>query len=251
MSGATVKSLARGIHILQALARSDEGLRLSEVAERLELKPPTAHNLLGTLVSQGFAVRREPGPLYALGPAAVALVDAHRERRLVARARERVRTLSGLFPAAVVTYAEPLGAELDILLRAAPEQPGVIQRPRDRSFNPYGTASGLVMLAYSTEEERRAVLNRFPFSEYGAWLWEGMEALTTCLARVREQGYAAPRLKNKGLCIVAAPVTGDRGPLLGVLGMASPFDDESERKEIERDFVEAAVEHTAALSSEE
>ncbi len=251
MAGTTVKSLARGMHILQALARSDDGLRLSEVAGQLDLKPPTAHNLLRTLVGQGWAVRREPGPRYALGPAALALADAHRERLLVARAEEHVRALAREYHSAVVTYAEPVGLELDILLRAAPEQPGLVQRPRDRSFNPYGTASGLVMLAHSTEEERQAVFSRFPFSEYGASLWDSVEALTGYLARVREDGHAAPRLKNNGLCIVAAPVLSDCGMLLGVLGMAAPFGDEDERKAIERDFVDAAVEHAAALNSEE
>jgi DNA-binding IclR family transcriptional regulator len=241
-----VQSVTRSLDMLQALAGADAGLRLSEVAQRLSLKAPTAHNLLQTLVARGFVVRRGPGPRYALGPAALSLADAHRARRLLEVVEDHVRRMAQARPDAVVTYCEPVGPELEVRLRVTPEQPGFVQRPLERSMLPYATASGLVMLAYAAPEERDGILRRYPFSETGAALWGGLDALDDYLRRVRKQRYAAPQLKNKGLAIAAAPLM-RRGVVAGVLGMAAPLEP-AKQEETRTRLVAALVEHAGAVS---
>jgi IclR family acetate operon transcriptional repressor len=49
-----VQSLTRGLSILEALARSDGGLTLTELAHRVQLPPSTAHRLLSTLEKMGY-----------------------------------------------------------------------------------------------------------------------------------------------------------------------------------------------------
>jgi IclR family acetate operon transcriptional repressor len=49
-----VQSLTRGLSILEALARSDGGLTLTDLAHRVQLAPSTAHRLLATLEKMGY-----------------------------------------------------------------------------------------------------------------------------------------------------------------------------------------------------
>ena len=50
-----VQALSRGLDIVEVLAASGEGLRLTELAHRVELSPSTTHRLLMTLELRGFA----------------------------------------------------------------------------------------------------------------------------------------------------------------------------------------------------
>ncbi len=54
--GATtqVQSLTRGLSLLEALARAEGGLTLTDVAQRVQLAPSTAHRLLATLEKMGY-----------------------------------------------------------------------------------------------------------------------------------------------------------------------------------------------------
>ena len=49
-----VQSLTRGLQILEALARAEGGLTLTEVAHRVTLPPSTTHRLLSTLEKMGY-----------------------------------------------------------------------------------------------------------------------------------------------------------------------------------------------------
>jgi IclR family acetate operon transcriptional repressor len=49
-----VQSLTRGLSLLEALARAEGGLTLTDVAQRVQLAPSTAHRLLATLEKMGY-----------------------------------------------------------------------------------------------------------------------------------------------------------------------------------------------------
>jgi IclR family transcriptional regulator, acetate operon repressor len=51
---AQVQSLTRGLSILGCLAQSEGGLTLTDIAERAQLAPSTAHRLLATLEKTGY-----------------------------------------------------------------------------------------------------------------------------------------------------------------------------------------------------
>jgi IclR family acetate operon transcriptional repressor len=53
-STAQVQSLTRGLNILEALARAEGGLTLTDVAQRVSLPTSTAHRLLATLEKMGY-----------------------------------------------------------------------------------------------------------------------------------------------------------------------------------------------------
>ncbi len=49
-----VQSLTRGLSLLEALARAEGGLTLTDLAQRVTLAPSTAHRLLATLEKMGY-----------------------------------------------------------------------------------------------------------------------------------------------------------------------------------------------------
>jgi IclR family acetate operon transcriptional repressor len=56
---AQVQSLTRGLNILEALAKAEAGLSLTEIAQRVDLPPSTTHRLLSTLEKMGYVYQSE------------------------------------------------------------------------------------------------------------------------------------------------------------------------------------------------
>ena len=245
-----VKSLARGLDILSLVAESDHGLRLSEIAAAMDLKPPTAHNLARTLTARGYLQKVGRGPHYALGPAALGLAEGHLRRRMIMLAESKVRELAEAFPTANVVFCEPMGGELTVRIRMSPERPGALQRPLSQTLNPYASASGVVYMAFCTAEERRAMAHRSPFQEYGAPFWRTREAFEAYLKEVREKGYAALKKPKQEVYPVAAPVFGMRYETLATLGASLPWEPDV-TTERQRRVIEAVREASGSLSSAE
>ena len=51
---AQVQSLTRGLNILEALAKAEAGISLTDIAQRVDLPPSTTHRLLSTLEKMGY-----------------------------------------------------------------------------------------------------------------------------------------------------------------------------------------------------
>jgi len=62
-----VQSLTRGLSILEALAKSEGGLTLSELAHRVQLAPSTTHRLLSTLERMGYVYQDGDLALWFVG----------------------------------------------------------------------------------------------------------------------------------------------------------------------------------------
>lgn len=89
-----VQSLGRALRLLQAIARSHDGLTLTELAQTVGLPPSTAHRLLSTLQQDRF-VRFDPiGHRWQVGVEAFSVGNAFaRTRDVVLMARPRMRRL--------------------------------------------------------------------------------------------------------------------------------------------------------------
>ena len=56
---AQVQSLTRGLSILEALAKAEAGVSLTDIAQRVQLPPSTTHRLLSTLEKMGYVYQSE------------------------------------------------------------------------------------------------------------------------------------------------------------------------------------------------
>lgn len=231
-----VQSLLKGLDILALAGESDGGVRLSDICEHQGLKASTAHNLVRTLAARSFLTKTEAGR-YIPGSAVDELVRRKGESRLMQRAKTVVRRLSDFLPEATVTFAVVEGGDIVVALRMSPDRPGTLQQNRERTFNLYANASGLVLQAFGSDSQLTALRHRFPFQEYGALLWHTQERLREYLDEVRRCGYAERPFAEREIFRVAAPVwaadgtkrteglsgTGNSG-LAGTLGISIPED---------------------------
>jgi DNA-binding IclR family transcriptional regulator len=225
-----VGSVARAIALLDALAETESGLGVNELARRIGVNASTASRLLATL-ERGRLVERSPGGPYRLGLKLVALAD-----RVLARldVRERARPwLTSLVEETGETATLSVPGDRDaITVDFVPAPSSVVSMARlGRPSVSHATAAGKVMLAFGPDARRARV---------GSGVGEGSgageelvaytertitdpDALAAELESVREHGIAeAVGEREADLAAMAAPVLGRGGELVAIIGLQGP-----------------------------
>ncbi len=244
-NGTLIQSLTRGLHILQQVGQSAEGLRLKDIAAQLGVKTPTAHSLIKTLVHEGF-LERNGSQRYHLGRALQDLVQEAQGQGFQAALQQAIQSLGARLDHATITYATFTGADLRVRLRVSQDRSGQLQRPAHQTFGGYGSASCLALLAFASEEERLQFMEAHPFYEEGVALWGTLDNLEAYLDRVREQGVAVLPFKEPHLR-AAAPVCNGNGDFRGTLGV-SMRGEEAKKKRARRAAIDAIVTTARDLS---
>jgi DNA-binding IclR family transcriptional regulator len=217
VSGPPVGSVARAIALLDAVAESDGGARVNELARRIGVNPSTASRLLSTLEAGGL-VERMPGGPYRLGLKLVALSD-----RVLAQldVREQARSwLTWLVQETgeTATLSVPGGGEA-ITVDFVPSPSSVVSLARlGRPSVAHATAAGKVMLAFGTPARPDEELTAFTERTI-----TDAAALNRELEQVRSAGMAeAVGEREPDLNALAAPVLGRGGELVAILGLQGP-----------------------------
>jgi IclR family acetate operon transcriptional repressor len=215
-----VGSVARAIALLDAVAESDGGARVNELARRIGVNPSTASRLLSTLEAGGLVERTAGGP-YRLGLKLVALSD-----RVLGQldVRERARPwLTWLVKETgeTATLSVPGGGEA-ITVDFVPSPSTVVSLARlGRPSVAHATAAGKVMLAFWFDQ-----LAVDPDADLAAFTERTITdpgALAAELDRVRAAGVAeAVGEREPDLNALAAPVMGRQGELVAILGLQAP-----------------------------
>jgi DNA-binding IclR family transcriptional regulator len=243
----SVGSVARAIALLDALAGSDSGLGVNELARRIGVNASTASRLLATL-QEGGLVTRDPGGPYRLGLRLVALADrvlAQQDVRALARPLlMRLAAETG----ETATLSLP-GDEAAITVDFVPSPSSVVSMARvGRPSIPHATAAGKVMLAFAPAAPVAA--GSLPaFTERTI---TDPARLATELADVRRWGWAeAYGEREPDLAALAAPVLGRDGQLAAILGLQGPAGrlPAETRAALSEPLVAAAAELGAALGA--
>ena len=211
-----VGSVARAMAALDALAASERGLRVGELARSIGVNASTASRLLATLEQGGLVERTAAGP-YRLGLKLVALSD----RVLTALdVRERARPwLAWLVEQTGETATLSLPGEGQaITVDFVPSPSSVVSMARvGRPSVLHATATGKVMLAFGGA---RVPASLAPYTEHTI---TDPRELEEELAAVRASGIAqAAGEREPDLAALAAPVLGRGGVLVAILGLQGP-----------------------------
>lgn len=245
-----VQALLRGLDVLQIIGRAESGVRLSEVAHELGVQAPTVHNLVRTLAERGFVSKGTDKKL-RLGPAVLELAQFYRDRVLIREASGILQQLVTAVPGAVVTFAEVVGADIQLAMRISPDRPNVLQTVQGQSFSAYANASGLVIHAFADDALRADIRDHQPFHEFGAHLWNDLSTLEEFLEDVRAKGYAIPPFPGQESLRIAAPVRSADRRVTAALGVSRRKDDSLTSKEtlrIQQCLLEAAANLTGRVS---
>lgn len=200
-----VQSLCRALDIVEALMRSDRGLGLGELSERVGLKKTTAHNLVRTLRSRGY-VDKDPGGGYCLGPVFEEIFQLRFSRGVFGRGEAALKSLSTRFPGSTVTLSELVGGEIVCRLRISGDSPGVVRRPVAMTLGAFGSATGLCFQAFN-DTFRAALGAEGMFEEAGQTFPGSREDFRKAVSEARRTGVAA--VTGGGAWRFAAPVCGN------------------------------------------
>lgn len=209
--------MARALALLDALAASDAGLGVNELARRIGVNASTASRLLATL-ERARIVEREPGGPYRLGLRLVELSD-----RVLAQldVRELARPwLTQLVEETGETATLSVPGEGEaITVDFVPSAFSVASMARlGRPSVPHATAAGKVMLAFGGNH-----LDALELTAYTERTITDRGVLAAQLEAVRATGVAeAVGEREPDLNALAAPVLGRGGALLAIIGLQGP-----------------------------
>lgn len=232
---APIQSIERAVLILFAVAGSEEGRTVAQIAAATGLKAGTAWRLARTLegmqmlermtvVASASSAAREPAPAsslalrFRIGAAVGELKQLDDGRHLIAVASRVLVRWQARLPSCNLGLVERIGHESCERVRVTSARPGTAIVRRTRLHHPYGKASPLLFLAYAGPDERDDFFRHHPFGPEGRQLWGDRARLDGFLADVCRRGYASPELPDGKWFRVAMPVFSPDGHLAAAVG---------------------------------
>jgi len=200
-----IQALARGMKALEVLAESDEGMRLQDIAQALDGKPPAVHHLLSTLVAGGYVEKAQRPVRYRLGSGLFELVSRQARRRLTRRVGEVMLGLQAELGKVSVSLCEARGDELAVTQQISVRRPGYVQRDMANPLPPYKSLALAVHLAFWPEERARQYREQYPFDVYASARWSAA-AFEAVLDAARRTGYVEFPVREKHVRRIGLPV---------------------------------------------
>lgn len=216
-------TLAKGLGVLEWLARQQRDCRVSEVAQALGLGRSNAHRTLQTLVACGWVQRDEASStyraslrLFELGTLIGAAIDVP---RLVRPVLARLAQVTG----ETVHLAVRDGAEIVYLDKFDSPLPVAAYSRIGGRAPAHCVATGKALLAAAHLEPAalRALLGTL--SAHTPNTITDFDALDAELAATRGRGYAENHEEWRlGVCGLGAPIFDARGTAVAAVGMSVP-----------------------------
>jgi DNA-binding IclR family transcriptional regulator len=218
----TIQSLARGIALLEAIARGGRPRSAQELAAAMGLHLATTYHLLRTLVATGYVWKE--GRLYRLGSKISELSAAYeRELRPDPAALEAMHELASTLGETVYVSRWQHG---DVTISAVVEGvhavrvAGVYIGLRGHA---YARASGKSLLAFGPDERLAYYLAATSLEALTPNTITDVSRLQAELAQTRRRGYAVDREEFAvGVCCIAAPITDGSRPANTALTVSFP-----------------------------
>jgi IclR family transcriptional regulator, KDG regulon repressor len=220
-----VKSLVRGLEILEVLATHPDGLTLSEICRKLDLPKSSAHALLHSLLARDYLMPARRERAYRLGPRLFGLGNAYAHGiDLVGQGQEIVHAVSRRCDE-TVHLATLQGRDVVYVAKAEGTRTIRMVSAIGKRVPAHGTGVGKMLLSALTCAE---IEDLYPPSQPPEQLTPNtitsLPALRAELARTRERGYADEEEESTiGLGCVAAPVYDGGGQMVAAMSISVPL----------------------------
>ncbi|MEL6584085.1 MAG: IclR family transcriptional regulator C-terminal domain-containing protein [Pseudomonadota bacterium] len=218
-----VRSVVRSLTLMRYIAASDNGLTLTEVAEKSQLPASTTHRLLTTLESERFVRFDNSAGLWQVGVNAFMVGTAFtRTRNLLSLAKPFLRRLMDQTGETSNVFVETSGmvvcldqVESRFTMRAITQVGGRIPM--------HCSASGKVILAHLSPERRDALLGDQELVSITPNTITDPQRLLRQLEDVKRLGIAIDNEEHaEGLRCVAAPIFGENGLPVAAVSVSGP-----------------------------
>lgn len=215
-----INAVEISLGVIQELVEQD-GARVTEIAEALDVAPSTAHNHLQTLLNQGYVVNE--GSIYYPSLEFLYIGDYTQRRKVgYQKAKSQVDAL-----------AEESGGRTHFTVLEHGRGRYIYTSMGELTFEPFSgngsdfplhvTAAGKVMLAELPEAHVREIIDTQGLDPSTPQSITDEDELFEELDRIRERGVAFNvEEHHRGISAAAAPVTEPNGSLLGALTVSGP-----------------------------
>ena len=240
----TINSILRAKNILGLLAQEVTGLRIGELATRLDLDRTTVFRIIVTLEQCGFVERTGDGKVYKLGvgifeigSAYIRSTDIHSVARpimidLSHRVREGVHwaILSGEKAVCIDKIESPRGLGTTSKIgRAVALNSGSV---------------GKVLLAFQSEDVRENLLQSMDFPRFTDRTIPSADTMRVEIEKIRRAGYCLSLGEGEpDMACIAAPIfdhTGRVAAGISVGGHIQRFEDTANAGKLTKQLVDAA-----------
>ena len=218
-----VRTLDRGLVLLETLAGTEDGLGLTELSQRCGLDKSTAYRLLMTLLQRGYVRQNARTRRYSLGLKIFDLYDAAQNGLgLQEVCRPFLRQL--LEVSGETSHLAVLSGWQIVFLDTMRTHQIVGVRTQIGRYEPaYCTALGKAVLAALPREEAMSLFKDVELRAYTALTPTSLDALAGELDRVAETGYAVDNEEFiAGVRCVATPVMDVKRQPAGAIGISGP-----------------------------
>ena len=216
-----VKSLARGLNILLALAQQPHGLSLADLSRAIDLAPSTVHRLLQTLESLRF-VRESAAGLWQVGVASFEMGSAFFVARdWVGDLHPALVELAGMGETSNLGSLD--GSEVIFISQVECQEVMRMVAPLGSRAPAWASGVGKALLAALTPQQRRRQLPKELGPAITPTTLTTHAALDADLEAAKTRGYVVDlEERNPGLRCVAAPIFDEFGEARVAISLSGP-----------------------------
>ena len=222
-SGFNASNLERGLDMLELLARTPEGLGVSEIARRLEIPKNAAFRIAATLAARQYLIKNERDQSFALSPRLLALgYQAANQRGLIDLALPLMRRLRDEARETVTLCG--IAADQGVVLDHVPA-PHLFRLVVESgmTFPLHASAPGQSILAFLPSWELDPLLDRLDLARHSERTITNRQGFVSELTRTRARGFAFDLAEGfEGVHCVAAPVFGPKGLPVAAMNLTGP-----------------------------
>lgn len=221
--GATVKTLAKALSVLECFTRETPELGVTAISNRLGLHKSNVHNILSTFEHCGYIERNEQGGKYRLGYKILEL--SHVINLNLGLHKVVVPFMKALADEVgeTVYFAVPKDEMIIYLDGAYPSSSFAIRSMMGEKAEMYCTSLGKAMLAFLPPDKAAIAINRQSMAAFTDTTITDVMALIQELDSVRVRGYSIDNMEHElGIRCVGVPVFSRDGALVGALSISGP-----------------------------
>lgn len=203
----TVPAIDRALDVLQCLARSPDGLRLSTLAETTDIPKSTLFRIMATLEDRGCVVRNDTQKTYRLGLKLWELGNAFLDQSdLLDTAETHMERLANACEESVFLGMLDDG-EVIYVRRVESPKSAVVVRKLGQRAPVYCTATGLSMLAFLPDGEVERILDAQSLQPHSSTTTTDRSTLSRQLDEIRQTRVAVvDGAYNPALLCVSSPI---------------------------------------------
>lgn len=218
-----VQSVDRALSILELLSEYDEGLRIIDISEKVDLHKSTVHRLLKTLIYKSFVEQdlvtnkyRISLKLYELGSKRIENLDILKASKpytktLMEKLNEVVHLV--IRDGNDIVYIDKVEADNTIRMSSNIGKRSPL----------YCTAVGKAMLAYLDEKEVEDIWKSSNIEKLTKNTIVDFKVFKEELKKIRKEGYAVDDEENEiGVRCVGAPIFNYTGEVAGAISISGP-----------------------------